>query len=185
MEQFSNVDLNITPPPLAASAGPAPPPSPVAKYVPVASSLCHSEVNSTIVWQKDMPPVCNADSFSLDWLHPIRPVSTDPWTVALDLCTWNGKACFPADTIRYKYKLKSLKQLIQQNDVVLLQETHFASRSVASVRRLCTSLGCVLFAFARGQAAGGVAAIAKRSFLEKIFTRAERTETVATRIGCL
>ena len=92
---------------------------------------------------------------------------------------------FPADNLRCKYKLKGLKQLVQNNDIVLLQETHFASRSVASVRRLCTSLGCVLFAFARGQAAGGVAAIAKRSSLEHNFSRVESTETIASRIGCL
>ena len=159
-------------PGLAPAPGPAPPPPVVAKHVPVASSLCHSEFNSVLVWQKGMPPVCNADSFHSDWLHPVVPLTTDPWTVALNLCTWNGKACFPADNLRYKYKLKGLKQLVQNNDIVLLQETHFASRSVASVRRLCTSLGCVLFAFARGQAAGGVAAIAKRSFSESTFARA-------------
>ena len=137
------------------------------------------------MWQKGMPPVCNADSFQSDWLHPVLPCTTDPWTVALNLCTWNGKACFPAENLRYKYKLKGLKELIQKKDIVLLQETHFASRSVASVRRLCTSLGCVLFAFARGQAAGGVAAIAKRSFLEHNFSGVEWTETIASRIGCL
>ena len=112
--------------------GPMPPPPTVSKYVPVASSLCHSEVNSTIVWQKDMPPACNASSFSPDWLNPARPASTDPRTVGLDLSTWNGQACFPADNIEYKYKRKSLKQLMQHNDVMLLQE-HTLCKQVCSI----------------------------------------------------
>ena len=86
------------------------------------------------------------------------------------ISSWNGKACFPADYIRANTKLKGLKRLLLNADVVCLQETHFSHRSVHAVRKLCDKIGCFIFAPALSQSAGGVGIInRKRGFLGNAF----------------
>ena len=47
---------------------------------------------------------------------------------------------------------------IHQPHIVFLQETHLSKRSVGSLRKFAERVGCIVFAYARSQAAGGVAA---------------------------
>ena len=52
-----------------------------------------------------------------------------PWFPNLNACSWNGHAAFPANFCRFTYKVRGLKKLLRQHDVVCIQESHLAMRS--------------------------------------------------------
>ena len=46
------------------------------------------------------------------------------WRHNLKVCSWNARGLFCHDPVKYKVKLKYVRQLLHKYDVVLIQETH-------------------------------------------------------------
>ena len=104
---------------------------------------------------------------------------------ALRSCTWNARSAFPADLSRARCKAKGLKSLLLKHDIVAIQESHLARKSVHAVRKLAEDCGTFVFGHFHSQASGGIILFVRKTFLENNFEYAFWEETVSERVGRL
>ena len=108
-----------------------------------------------------------------------------PWVPVVSAASWNARSAFPANPIRACYKSRGLDKLLRDNDMVMLQEAHLATRFIACCRNLASKHKCVVFGYAHGQASGGNLKFAKVSFLENNCKNVVWEDIVPGRVGCL
>ena len=113
--------------------------------------------------------------------------SSVPWSPhsGLEVCSWNGKAAFPAKFTRANQKLKGISQLLSSNKITLLQETHLSRRSVSICKKLALQSSCFGFGSYGSQAAGGIYCFVQQDFLESNFDWARCDELVPGRVSKL